>query len=174
MTGLTRVVQVLEPHFSTLRVIAGTVLSCAAVFVAYRGYTRKSGLRLRGSFGTTSTIECADDFVNRVILENMKDRAVTIFAIYLRLGYNVYVVIEDFGNEPFILKPYETYNKRYDPIEFYTFNMRRLQIDDLLKNRAVRKRLVLSTSTGKYTVRKWIGRWDPVHTWFGSADSHAV
>src|SRR4029077_11606216 len=141
-------------HFGAVKIFIGTTISYAAGYLAYRGYTRKSGLRLRGSYGTTSTVECADDFVRQVTIENLKDRAVTIFAIYLRLGYNVYVVVEEFGNTPLILKPFETYHKEYDAIEFYTFNMRRLSIDELLKNPTVPRRLILSTSDGRYVVRK--------------------
>jgi len=150
----------------TLKVVVGTVLTCVALFVAYLGYRRKSGLRLRGTYVTTATIECDDNFVSRVTLENLKDRAVTIFGIYLRLGYHAYVLVEEFGDHPLILKPFETYQQDYDPIEFYSVGSKRIRINTLLKDPNVRKRLMLSTSDGGYAVRRYLRTWDPVHTFF--------
>jgi len=146
--------------------IVGTAVTCIALFIGYLGYKRKSGLRLRGTYVTTSTIACDDNFVSRVIIENMKDRAITIFGIYLRLGFNVYVVVEEFGANPLVLKPFETYQRSYDPIEFYSVNAKRVRINELLRDDKVRKRLVLSTSDGRYTVRRYLRAWDPVHTFF--------
>jgi hypothetical protein len=163
---IDRLMTALRPHWPTLKVVVGTTISYVAIYLAYRGYTRKSGLRLRGSYGTTSTVQCEDDFVSHLTLENLKDRAVTIFAIYLRVGHNVYVVVEDFGTEPLILGAYQTYQKEYDPIEFYTFNMRRLKVGELLKDRKVKKCLMLSTSDGRYKVRKQLRVWNPVFSFF--------
>src|SRR5205823_5735445 len=101
-----------------------------------------------------------------VRLENLKDRSITIFGIYLRLGYNTYVIIEEFDEEPLILKPFETYYRRYDPIECYAVSSNRLRINALLNDERVRKRVVVSTSSGRYTVRRYLRKWDPVHLFF--------
>ena len=146
--------------------IVSTAVACFALFIGYLGYKRKSGLRLRGTYMTTSAIACDDNFVSQVTLENMKDRAVTIFGIYLRLGFNVYVVVEEFGAHPLVLKPFETYQRDYDPIEFYSVSSKRVRINALLKDEKLPKRLVLSTGDGRYTVRRYLRRWDPVHTFF--------
>lgn len=123
-------------------------------------------MRLRGSYVTTSSIECEESYVSRIVLENLKDRAITIFGIYLRLSNNLYIVIEDFGDHPLILKGFETYQHDYGPIEFYSAGTRRIAIDKLLRDRALRKRLVVSTSDGKYTVRRDVRQWDPVYDFF--------
>ena len=152
--------------FSTLKIIFGTVLSCYGAYLGWRRYVLKAGMRIRGSYIVTSSISCQDKYVSRIILENLKDRSVTIFAIYLRIGYNLYVVIKDFGDEPLTIKGFETYQADYQPLDFYAVNNRRLSVDTLIDDRKVKKRLVLSTSDGKYIVRKYIPEWSPVHDFF--------
>ena len=44
--------------------------------------------------------------------------------------------------------------------------MNRIKLNKLLDSRKVKKSLVLSTSHGKYVVKEWINRWDPVFDFF--------
>ncbi|MGA9704061.1 hypothetical protein [Pseudomonas sp.] len=106
--------------------------------------------------------------MSSVLLENEKDRATTIFAIYLRVGYSYYIEIENFEHEPLILKAFETFYREYDPIDFYSVNMRRIKMDALLHDNKVPKKLFLSTSQGKYRVPKPYKHWDPVIEFFGN------
>src|SRR5439155_13648994 len=53
---------------------------------------------ISGSFG-----------VEYAALENLKDRAVVIFKIYMKFGNNVFIEIDDFANNPLILKPFEVF-----------------------------------------------------------------
>jgi hypothetical protein len=143
-----------------------TALPLIALFFGFRSYWLKWGVQVRGTFGITSSIECEDDFVHSVILENLKDRAVTIFALYLRIGTNLYLEIEDFGDTPLILKGFETVTKTYGPLEFYSLNGNRWKVRELLMSQNVKKRLILSTSQGRYVVRKPIAHWSPVNLFF--------
>jgi len=153
-------------NFSTLEVVLGTTLSIVGVYLGYKRYALKSGIRFRGSFTPTSSIYCEDRYVSRVAIENVKDRAATIYAIYLKIGPNVYLTIEDFGDEPLVLGGFETYQKDFDPVDFYTEGTRRIELKVLFENKQLTKRIVLSTSEGKYVVRKWIRRWDPIVDFF--------
>lgn len=153
-------------NFSTLEVILGTAFSMTGVYLAYKRYALKSGVRFRGSYSPTSTVYCAEPYVSRVAIENVKDRASTIYAIYLQIGPSIYLTIEDFGDEPLVLAGFATYQKDFDPIDFYTEGSRRFELKQLLDDQHVKKRLVLSTSDGKYIVRKWIRRWDPISLFF--------
>lgn len=146
-------------------------ISLIALLIAIGTYRRKSGIFLRGSFSVGSSTSCEDKYITHIILENMKDRAVTIFDIYLKVGYSIYIHLESFEDAPLILKPFESLRKSYGPIEFYGFNMRRVGINELFDNRRVRKRLVLSTSDGKYRVDRHIKRWNPVAEFF---DNHST
>ena len=104
--------------------------------------------------------------MSSIVLENFKDRPVVIFKIFFLVGRNYYIELEDFDEEPKILKPYEVYSKQYDPVDFYSVNMRRIKLDDLLDSKSVRSQIVLSTSHGKYVVKEWIKRWDPIGDFF--------
>jgi len=129
-------------------------------------FRRKAGTLIRGSFSITSTVYCADPYVSSLVIENLKDRAVTIFEIYLKVGSNCYIEIENLDPKPLVLRAYETYQKEYGPIEFYSVNMKRVALRELLSDRRAKKRLVLSTSDGKYVVPSDIRRWSPVYTYF--------
>ncbi|HCI6877822.1 hypothetical protein [Klebsiella quasipneumoniae] len=155
-----------------LSVIA-IALSLTALFFTVRNYLRKEGIGIRGGFSINSSVECHDDFVGMVTLENIKDRSITIFSIYLRVGYNYYIKLSDYEESPLILKAYETLNIAYGPITGYTVSSTRVDINNLLKNKKIKKRIVLSTSTGKYVVPRFIKRWNPILEMFKN-DSVAV
>jgi hypothetical protein len=134
--------------------------------VAAKNYRRKAGVFVRGSFSIASSRDCNDQYVSNVILENLKDRAITVFCIYLRVGHSYYVEIDDFEDKPLVLKAYETYQRDYGPIQFYGININRMNLNPLLEDPKVPKRLVLSTSDGKYVVPSNIRRWSPIGDFF--------
>lgn len=146
--------------------IIAIILSITALFFTVRNYFRKEGIGVRGRFSINSSVECNDDFVGTVILENIKDRSITIYSIYLKIGYNYFIKLSDHEDNPLILKAYETHKISYGPIVGYTVSSIRVDINDLLKNRKIKKKIVLSTSAGKYIVPKFIKRWDPVFDMF--------
>lgn len=149
--------------FTTDTAIAGTalVISLVAAWYTARSFLLKTGTRIRGSFGITSSITCDDRYVSHVTLYNMKDRAVVVLKILLQLGRGYYIELDDFETSPLILRPFEAWHREYDPIEMYTVNMRRINLQDLLDSRRVKRRLVLSTADGRYNVRDWIRSWNP-------------
>lgn len=160
------------PNMSVSLPLAISFLSATiavlSLTIALKGYRRKAGVFVRGTFTMASSVDCDDMYVSSVILENIKDRAVTIFAIYLLVGHNNYVEVEQFEEQPLLLGPYQSYHKEFGPIEFYEMNLRRVKLDHLLGNRAVSRRLMLSTSDGRYKVRRHILRWNPVSIFFAN------
>jgi hypothetical protein len=149
----------------TYYLIAGTI-SFLALMVAVRNFRRKSGIYIRGGYGIGSSVACRDSYLTNVILENIKDRAVTIYAIYLRVGHNYYLEVENHEDKPLVLRPYETYKKDFGPIEFYSVNSDKIDMNTILKNPKVKKQLVLSTSEGKYKVPSKLRRWTPINDFF--------
>lgn len=137
------------------------------LFFTFFFYRLKTGVRLRASYSVVeSSISCDDAYVGSIVLENMKDRAITIFGIYLKVGNNYYIEVENFENSPLVLKAFETYHKEYDPIAFYNVSTKRLLINDLIKDKKVKKQIVLSTSSGKYRVPSRLPRWNPITEFF--------
>jgi hypothetical protein len=146
--------------------IVAIIISAIALLVATKNYRRKAGVLVRGGFSMSSSRDCVDRYVSQVLIENLKDRAITIFAIYLRVGHNYYIEIEDLEESPLVLKAYETFHKQYGPIQFYGLNSNKVDLNSLFENEKVRKRLVLSTSDGKYVVPAKIKHWHPVGDFF--------
>ena len=142
------------------------LISLIALWVAFKSYQRKNGIELRGTFQIASSRACEDQFVKSILIENIKDRSITVFDIYLQVGYSIYIHLVRFEENPLILKPYETFQKQFGPIEFYGFNLRKIDINNLLENHKIKKRLILSTSAGKYVVPKRVGCWSPTNTYF--------
>lgn len=141
-------------------------VSLTALYFVVRNYWRKSGMHIKGQFCIASSAYAEDKYVSSVTLENFKDRSVIIFKVFLRVGANYYIELDDFEHDPKILKPYESYTNHFGPVDFYVVNMNRIKLNKLLGSRRVKKSLVLSTSHGKYVVREWINRWDPVYDFF--------
>ena len=124
-------------------------LGCPFPLPCCQSVPQGNGAYLRGAFTPCQSRDCSDMFVSEVILENVKDRAVPIFGIYLRLGYSYYLEVEDFEDGPLLLRPYETYRKGFGPIEFYGINDNKIDLNDLLSNQRIKKSLFLSISDGK-------------------------
>ncbi len=132
-------------------------------------YLLKSGANIRASYSIcSSSVSCEDQYISNLILENLKDRAVAIFKVYLRLGHNYYVEVDNFEDEPLILMPFEVFRKSYDPIDLYSVNTNRILLNELFEKKDIKRRIVLSTSDGKFTVKSRIEHWDPVMDFFNN------
>lgn len=142
------------------------VISLIALSFAIRNFWRKSGTHVRGSFCISSSAYAEDKYVSSLTIENFKDRPVIIFKIFLRMGHNYYLELDDFESDPKILKSYEAYTSHYKPVDFYCANMSRIKLNTILNSKKVKPCIVLSTSHGKYVVKDWIRRWDPIFDFF--------
>lgn len=130
-----------------------TIISLVYTALTFR---LKSGIQIRGSYGlVTSSVSCKDGYIKSITLENLKDRAVVIYEIYLRLASNCYLVLETLEADPLVLKPFEVYTKEYDPVEFYGMSMKTLDLRPMFKAERMNKiRIVLSTGEGLYHVKQ--------------------
>jgi hypothetical protein len=151
-------------NWGTLMITAP--IAIFASIVAVKNYKRKSGIAISGGFGIASSVRCEESYVSHIVLENLKDRAVTIYEIYLKVGHNFYIELEDHNETPLIMKPYETYHKTMGEIIFYAVNSNTIKMEDLLQDKKAKKRIVLSTSEGKYVVPKQVKRWSPIGEFF--------
>jgi hypothetical protein len=130
-----------------------TIISLIYTALTFR---LKSGIQIRGSFTLVpSSISCKDGYIKGITLENLKDKAVAIYDIYLRLASNCFLVLERLEADPLILKPFEVYTKEYDPVDFYSMSMKTLDLRPMFKVERMNKiRIVLSTGEGLYHVKK--------------------
>jgi hypothetical protein len=166
MTQLTPEVVAWLQAFSTFFALLALILSALAVYFTVRTFRLKRGAFVRGQYGMiSSSIATNDPYVSEVLLENLKDRSVVIFGIYLWLDHGYYLCLEEFEGDPLIISPFEVVRRKYDPLDSYSFSMKRLKIDALLKNQR-RTKIVLSTTDGMITVKKPVFINKPVYRWF--------
>ena len=163
---LCQTLGVAVPTLATTWTLIAIAVSATALLIAYLNFRRKSSISLRGGYTLISSLECEDGYVSNVVLENMKDRAVTIYSIHLLVGHNFLIKLEEFDENPLILRPFETISREYGPIEFYAVNGRRLHMSKVLRDKRAARRLVLSSSQGRYVVRRFPKRWQPVQDHF--------
>lgn len=141
------------------------VVSVIALVYTIKTYWLKSGSSIRGQYTTTSSVACDDKYVSSVTIENLKDRSTVVFEIYLRIGRNYYLRVEEF-DPPLVLEPFSAFSKEYGPVEFYSVGTESIDLNGMFDSRKRLPKLVLSTSEGKYVVKEWIRRWIPVADYF--------
>lgn len=164
---LQTVLGAIQPHVALIALLVSStalLISASAATIAWLNFRRKSSLNLRGFHTINFSNECDDPYVSSIVIENLKDRAVSIYAVYLRISRGYYILIENFEKSPHILRAYETWTESYEPIEHYVAHGQRIAIEALLNRGIAKHRLVVSTSEGKYVVK------EPPKTWSPSTD----
>ena len=141
--------------------VAAFVVASIALLYTYRGDRRKSGIDIRYRLAISSSVSSSEKWVSQVVLQNAKDRAVSIFKVYLEVGHGFYIEIEDFSPSPLILEAYGIHHQHYDPIDFYVGGPYRCI--DVLDDSKSRKRLVLITAQGRHFPKRHIKYDDPIY-----------
>lgn len=154
MTTLTTELIFWLQALSTLFALFSLILSALAVYFTVMTFRLKKGAFVRGNYQVVSSdVATNDPYVCEVLLENLKDRSVVIFGIHLWLDHGYFLCLEEFEKDPLIIPPFEVVRRKYDPLDAYSFNMKRLKIDALLENRR-RTGIMLSTTDGMITAAK--------------------
>ena len=150
-----------EALLLSISILTLAVATIAAIY-SYRADKRKAGVDIRGFYSLRLSIDAEDTYIGEVTLENMKDRTVVVFGIFLEIGHGDYLEIEQFADEPLLFQPFSVYRKEYASVDLYSANQMRVCLDSLLQpGKRPRKRLILSTAQGRYSVKKSLDRWDP-------------
>lgn len=150
--------------FSAATSLVALIVSFTALIYTVRSFSRKEGAKIRATFLVQSTIESTQKHVCELTLENMKDRSIAVYTVFLKLGHNYYLELENFEDSPLVLEPFGTYSTQYDPVDFYSVSMTPIDLKELWTNR--RQNVVLSTSDGKHVVKEKIRRWYPYADFF--------
>ena len=128
--------------------LASFAIAALALVFSIRGDRRKSGIDIRADFSVASSVWSTERWVAEVRLENLKDRPVSIYKIYLEVGHGLHIEVEDFTENPLTLDAYSVYQQKYGPIEFYSHGFSR--VTGFLEHEKTRRRIVLTTSQGRY------------------------
>lgn len=156
--------------------IAYVTAVIAGVTLVYtvKMYSFKHGTNVVGSYSLCSSTYCNDAYISKVVLENCKDKAVVIYSIHLRIGHNIYLLLADYSQRPLVLQPFEAHVEIFEPIECYETNCVEVDLNDLLHNMKISKKLVLATAEGKYVVKERNKIWEPVRDFFRNYTTHIV
>lgn len=130
--------------------LATFTLGLLAFTVAIRTYYRKSAIGVKSYFIPNQSSHYGKTYIQSYSLESEKDKAISIFRTYLRIGFDTYILLEDFRDKPLILKAYEIHHKEFDRLHWYTSNEHKLDLSEVINDPKIEKRIVLSTSQGKY------------------------
>ncbi len=137
--------------------IIALVISIVALTYTIKQFFLKKGTEVRSTYSLTYSIDCNDAYISNLILENRKDKPIVIFKIYVKVGNNNYIEIENFENNPLVIKPFEVYIKEYESLIEYNHDLIRIKIDNLLKDiQNVKTNTVLITTEGEYVVKTYV------------------
>jgi hypothetical protein len=128
---------------------------------AYASYRMKSSTKITARYVWSSDLLYQDTYVNSITLENHKDKSEAIFGIYLRLGRNVYIELEEFSERPLILPPFEAVTRTLSPVSHYSYGSTIIDINEAFRKKHLKRSIILSTSRGKYKTKSSKGRWHP-------------
>lgn len=151
--------------------IVALIISIIALIYTIATYMLKRGVKIRGSFIACGTFETKDNYIHEVYLENMKDKPLVIYNIYLQIGHNIYVDLLNHPNDfndtikPIIIPPYEVKIIQFGPQLFYDDGCSVIDniSDYIYGEKNIKKKLVLSTNEGKIRVKSNIKMWDPLY-----------
>ena len=142
--------------------LAALIIAIIALIYTVKTYLLKSGTQIRGTYSYCSDRTSYEPYINTVTIENMKDKPVVVLGIYLKLGFNHYLLLEDFSKVPLILNPFEAIKREYDALAFYQIGISNQFIMKMtFFNHDHKNRLVLRTTRGKFVVRDNIDYWSP-------------
>ena len=119
--------------------IIAALISLISLIYTIKTFLFKNGLHITGYYSLRSDIACEDNYVSEIVLENRKDKSVIIYQIYLQIGYNYFVLLDDFKNKPLILCPFEAFVKSYEPIEHYEASCKWIKLNKLLDDGKIKK-----------------------------------
>lgn len=137
-------------HYAPL---ATFTLGCCAFAFALRTYRRKSDISVKSSYIKNPSSHYGKTYIQSYTLESDKDKAIVIFRTYLKIGFDTYLLLEDFKNEPHILKAYEVHHKEFPKSHWFTSNEDKVDLTNILNDPKIEKNIVLSTSHGKYITK---------------------
>ncbi len=164
----------MQINFDTIIAITSAIISVIALVFTVMAFWLKKGSKITGYITFCSDIRSEDDYPKEIILNNNKDKSIVINKIFVRFGFNCYLLIEDFGDKPLIIPAFESYKKQYEPIVSYSASMNRVSIEKLLNDKKIKRRIYLSTPDGKIIVSPPKKQWEPIILCFKNCATHYV
>lgn len=148
------------------------VVSVIVLLLSYKTYILKYGQKVRGWVGEASSCTSDNAYFYTIVLENLKDKDLVVFNIYIRIGYNIYLDMlnKDDLNESYfhVIPALSVREFRFGPAINYSDGVSIVDISELIRSSKIKKRIVLSTNYGKLVVKYPTKGWDPNFAYFNN------
>lgn len=148
-------------YFSIFGIFLTIIIGVCGVFYAAAQFRLKSSTKISSRYGWSSDLYYNDTYIHSVTLENHKDKSEAVFGIYLRLGRNIYIELEEFDKQPLILPPFEVVSRNLSPVSHYSYGSSIIDINEAFRRKHLKRSIMLSTSHGKYKTKSSKGHWHP-------------
>ena len=143
---------------NVLSVLALIVALCS-MYVAFQTWLLKRGHKVRGAYYIRSSSDSSCTYINKVILENLKDRDLVIYNIYIKCGKNIYIdmlsrnVTDD--ENLHIIPGLSTRQFIFGPPYMSVDNSYIIDLSELLNKYSYKHgKIVLLTSSGRINVKR--------------------
>jgi len=154
---LNSVVSLSSLSVAALSLIISLIL---LVYSVYQ-YFLKSGDKFCGAFAVSSSVWSKQSYISEIILENSKDKVSVIGCIYLRVGSNIYLELVDYAESPRIVGPFETVKiVLREGVSGYISSSYKVNIGEMLRDRKIKKTLLIATPKGIFKVKKYKRIWN--------------
>lgn len=141
--------------------ILSFVISIIVLFYAWYQFVLKAGSKFYGAYSVSSSIWSKQSYIGELIIENAKDKSSAINNIYLRINSNIYLELVDYSASPRIIGPFETIKiTLQEGVSGYISSTFKVDIDAFLKDRKIKKTLMISTSQGIFKVKLYEKFWN--------------
>lgn len=121
------------------------IIALVLGYISIKADQLTSNDELRATYCTISSIY-NEWHISEIILENKRNKPVTIMAIHLQLGNNYAVNLKEY-DEPFILEPFSTIKIKLEPVSLYLINNIKVNLQEEFKK--VKEKSLVITSTDR-------------------------
>ena len=164
------VIAIYQPLTSLFISFVALIISLIALKYTISRHALKNGEKAQGYASFALGTESDEPYVHEVFIQNLKDKALIIHGIYVEVSASLTIVVEECEeSDPIIVKPFEFYKKKYDPVDCYTFSSTPVDMSIALKGILFSKKtpkLVLNTFNGKVIVKQRKFKWHPLSAYF--------
>lgn len=156
------------------------LVAVVALVVSYVALSQKRGSKVRCWVGIASFVEAEGYYIKEVIVENLKDKSIAIFDMYLQVGENVFIdllnknrVPTKPSESPDIIPPFELKIYSFYPPAFYECGLDVVEnMEELLSQK--KHKIVLSTNNGKVVARPKLTGWTPYGNYFSNYGTYII
>ncbi|MFZ6665634.1 hypothetical protein [Peijinzhouia sedimentorum] len=144
---------------TTLVSVIAFAVAFIAMYYTRESYILKKGANFRGTVVVSADYKSSQPYISQYIIENLKDRSIAIYGVFLKIGRGSFLELENFNDKPFILKGFESHISNLGIVYRYLSGQNVIDLREILIKG--KYNLILSTSEGKYTIEAKTEKWDP-------------